>query len=183
MTQLTRREGLASIGTAVAAVTLGASASEAASQAAAAFDQTNVKWNTLAGIDHAWYHVLRVDRELNVVDVLFKFAANEKVILHKHHADYSTFIIQGELRLYDSEGALTEIRPTASFVQKTAGGPPHMEGGGDVDCIAWFSNKGTDGVIYEILGPNGETLGTLGLPEFEALMQAQEEPVQPIIPG
>lgn len=183
MTKLTRREGLAAIGTAVTAVAMGANASEAASQAAAAFDQSNVKWNTLEGIDHLWYHVLNVDRDLKVVDLLLKFAANERVVLHKHHADYSTFIIQGELRLYNAEGELTEIRPTASFVQKPGGGAPHTEGGGDQDCIAWFSNNGTDGVIYEILGPNGETLGTLGLPEFEALMQAQEEPVQPIIPG
>lgn len=183
MTKLTRRDGLASIGTAVTAVVLGANASEAASEAAAAFDQSNVKWNTLEGIDHLWYHVLNVDRELKVVDLLLKFSANQRVVLHKHHADYSTFIIQGELRLYNAEGELTEIRPTASFVQKSAGGTPHTEGGGDEDCIAWFSNKGTDGVIYEILGPNGETLGTLGLPEFEALMQAQDEPVQPIIPG
>lgn len=54
--------------------------------------------------------------------------------------------------------------------------------GGDVDCIAWFSNKGADGVIYEILGANGEILASLGLSEFEALMRAQEEPVQPIVP-
>ncbi|WP_095589757.1 regulator [Actibacterium ureilyticum] len=183
MTKLTRREGLATIGTTVAAVAMGANASRAASQAAAAFDQSNVKWNTVEGIDHLWYHILNVDKTLNVVDVLFKFAANERIALHRHHADYSTFIIQGELRLYDADGTLTEIRPTASFVQKPGGGAPHTEGGGDVDCIAWFSNKVTNGLIYEILGPNGETLGTLGLPEFEALMQAQEEPVQPIVPG
>lgn len=183
MTKLTRREGLATIGTTVAAVAMGANASQAASQAAAAFDQSNVTWNTIEGVDHLWYHILNVDKALKVVDVLFKFAANERIVLHKHHADYSTFIIQGELRLYNAEGDLTEIRPTASFVQKSGGGAPHTEGGGDVDCIAWFSNKVTNGLIYEILGPNGESLGTLGLPEFEALMQAQDEPVQPIIPG
>ncbi|MEP1539001.1 MAG: hypothetical protein ABJQ34_18220 [Paracoccaceae bacterium] len=183
MTKLTRREGLAKIGTAVAAVTMGASASEAATQAAEAFDQSNLKWNTLEGINHLWYHILNVDRDRQVVDVLFKFAANEKIVLHQHHADYSTFIIQGELRLYNAEGELTEVRPTASFVQKSGGGAPHTEGGGDVDCIGWFSNKVTNGIIYEILGPNGENLGTLGIDEFEALMQAQDEPVQPIIPN
>lgn len=183
MTHLTRREGLATIGTAVAAVTMGASASQAASQAAAAFDQTNIKWNTLEGFDHIWYHVLNVDRDLKVVDLLLKFAANQRVVLHKHHADYSTFIIQGELRLYNADGTLTEIRPTASFVEKSAGGAPHTEGGGDVDCIAWFSNKGTDGVLYEILGPNEETIATLGMSDFEAFWHAQEDPVQPVIPG
>ncbi|MEP0190068.1 MAG: DUF4437 domain-containing protein [Erythrobacter sp.] len=183
MNKLTRREGLTTIGTTVAAVVLGANASQAATDVAIAFDQSNIKWNTLEGFDHLWYHVLSVDRETKVVDVLLKLAANEKVVLHKHHADYSTFIIQGELRLYNSEGELTEIRPTASFVQKPAGGAAHTEGGGDEDCIAWFSNRATGETIYEILGPNGETLGTLGFNEFEALLQAQADPVQPIIPG
>ena len=183
MATLTRREGLAAIGSAVTAVTLGANASQAATAAASAFDESNVTWYRLEGIDHLWYHVLNVDEDLKVVDLLLKFSGGERVVLHKHHADYSTFIIQGELRIYDADGALTEIRPTASYVQKSAGGPPHTEGGGDQDCIAWFSNKGTDGVIYEILGPGGETLGTLGFAEFKALMQAQDTPVQPVVPG
>ena len=179
---VTRRGGLAAIGMSAAAAVIGTSAATAA-QAAGAFDQKNVKWYTLPGIDHFWYHVLKVDPEDKVVDLLLKFSANQKVVLHRHHADYSTFIIQGELRLYDADDKLTEIRPTGSFVEKSAGGAPHTEGGGDVDCIAWFSNRGTDGMIYEILGPNMETVGTLGLPDFQALWQAQDPPVQPHIPG
>ncbi|MEM1142640.1 MAG: regulator [Pseudomonadota bacterium] len=183
MTKLTRREGLAAMGAVVGALSLSGNSSEAAAKAAAAFDQSNVKWNTLEGADHVWYHILNVDRGRKVVDVLFKFAANERVFLHRHHADYSTFIIQGELRLYNAEGDITEIRPTASFVQKSAGGPPHTEGGGYEDCIAWFSNVGTDGVIYEILDPDGNTVNTLGFSDFEALWSAQPDAVQPLIPG
>ncbi|WP_425092444.1 hypothetical protein [Tropicimonas sp. S265A] len=182
MTKLTRREGLATMGTAVAAVALGANATEAATEAAAAFDESNINWNSIEGFDHLWYHILNVDRELGVVDLLAKFSANERILLHKHHADYSTFIIQGELRLYDAEGTLTEIRPTASYVRRPGGGAPHTEGGGDVDVIAWFSNTVTDGLIYEFLGPDGETVATIGLDEAEAMMMAQAEPVQPIKP-
>jgi len=181
-TTLTRREGLAGIGTAAAAVAIGTNAASA-SPTAGTFDQSNIKWNTLEGIDHVWYHVLKVDPDAKVVDLLLKFAANQRIVLHRHHADYSTFIIQGELRIYDESGELTEIRPTASFVEKPAGGSPHTEGGGDADCIAWFSNRGTDGIIYEILAPNQETIATLGLPEFKGLLEAQETPVQPYIPG
>jgi len=180
-TTLTRREGLAGAGSAAATVAVGGS-SAAATPSVGAFDQSNIQWNTLEGIDHVWYHVLRVDPEAKVVDLLLKFAANQKIVLHRHHAAYSTFIIQGELRLYNEEGELTEIRPTASFVEKPAGGAPHTEGGGDVDCIAWFSNRGTDGMIYEILGPNKETVATLGLQDFQALLGAQAEPVQPYLP-
>lgn len=181
--KFTRREGLTGMGTAAAAVVAGGSAASAAVPPAGSFDQSNITWNTLEGIDHVWYHVLKVDPEAKIVDLLLKFAANQRIVLHRHHADYSTFIIQGELRLYDEEGALTEIRPTASFVEKPAGGAPHTEGGGDVDCIAWFSNRGTDGMIYEILGPGHETLATLGLQDFKALWEAQTPPVQPVIPG
>lgn len=149
--------------------------------AKAGFDQSNIRWYKLEGIDHVWYHVLRVDPALKVVDLLLKFSANERIVLHRHHADYSTFIIQGELRLYGEDGALTEIRPTGSFVEKPGGGAPHTEGGGEVDCIAWFSNRGTDGLIYEILGPNNETIATLGLDDFKALQDAQDPPIQPYV--
>lgn len=183
MTELTRRESLAAIGTAVGALATFSNATEAASMASAAFDQSNIHWNTFEGADHLWYHILDVDRERKRIDLLFKFAANEQVLLHKHHADYSTFIIQGELRLYDAQGDLMEIRPTASFIQKEADGPPHTEGGGDEDCIAWFSNVGTDGVIYEFLDPEGATVGTLGFDDFEGLWKAQPDAVQAVFPS
>lgn len=181
-TTMTRREGLAGVGTAAAAIALGPQEASAGTPAGS-FDQSNIKWYTLAGFDHVWYHILKVDPDARIVDLLLKFAANERIVLHRHHADYSTFIIRGELRIYSEDGAIREVRPTGSFVEKPAGGAPHTEGGGDVECIAWFSNRGTDGMIYEILGPNHETVATLGLPEFKALLEAQDPPVQPYVPG
>lgn len=178
---LSRREGLVAMGAAAALTMLG-SGSAMAKKFAGAFDQSNIKWNTLEGIENLWYHIVRVDPEAKVVDIIFKFAANKKVVLHRHHADYSTFIIQGELRLYDKDGNLKEIRPTGSFVQKKAGGPPHDEGGGDVDCIAWFSNWGTDGLIYEVLDADLNRVGELTFDVFKDLYAAQAKPVQPIMP-
>ena len=145
------------------------------------FDDSNIRWRTIEGIDHAWYHVLNVDLERKQVDTLFKFAAGQKVVLHRHHAAYSTFMIQGELRLYDQAGALTEIRPTGSYVARPAGGEPHMEGGGEIDCIGYFSNRDCGDVIYEILGPDMSTVATLGINEFKAFLDAQEQMAQPQI--
>lgn len=144
-----------------------------------AFDESNITWYTIEGIDHAWYHVLDVDLERRQVDVLFKFAAKKKVVLHRHHAEYSTFMVQGELRLYDKDGALTEIRPTGSYARRPAGGDPHMEGGGEVDCIGYFNNRNCGDVIYEILGPDLSTVATLGIHEFKAFLDAQEEKAKP----
>lgn len=139
----------------------------------AAFDESNITWHTLEGIDHVQYHVCGVDVSRQIADVLLKFAANQKIVLHRHHADYVTVVLQGELRLYNSAGELKEVRPTGSYVAGRAGGEPHTEGGGDVDAIVFFSNRGTDGVIYEILDGQMNTLATLGLHDFVDLMNAQ----------
>ena len=147
------------------------------------FDDSNIRWYQLEGVDHASYHILSVDPEAKIVDVLFKFDANQRVILHNHHADYRTFVLQGELRIYRANGDLKEVRPVGSYVARPAGGEAHTEGGGDQDAIVYFSNRGTDGMIYELLDGDNNTIATLGLPDFQALMAAQDTPVQPITPG
>ena len=85
-----------------------------------AFDQSNIRWYVLEGIDNAYYHVCSVDEENKIVDVLFKFDANKQVILHRHHAAYRTLVLQGELRIYKADGALKEIRPVGSYVERPA---------------------------------------------------------------
>lgn len=138
------------------------------------FDESNITWHTLDGIENLQYHVYAVDEAMKIVDVMFKFAANKKTILHRHHAAYTTLVIQGELRLYRANGELTEVRPVGSYVAKGLGGEPHTEGGGDEDAIVFFSNRGQNGVIYEILDPDLNTVATLGLQDFKALLQAQQ---------
>lgn len=147
------------------------------------FDDSNIKWYTLEGVDHAWYHIVNVQDEGAIVDVLFKFSGGERIVTHNHLADYSTLILQGELRIYSADGTLKEIRPVGSYTSRPAGGPAHTEGGGDGDVIALFSNRGQSGVIYEILGPGAVVVATLGFDDFKGLWQAQDEPVQPVIMG
>ncbi len=149
--------------------------------AALGFDDSNIDWYQLDGVEHASYHVCSVDHQNSIVDVLFKFDANQRVILHRHHAAYRTLVLQGELRIYRADGALVEIRPTGSYVERPAGGEPHTEGGGDQDAIVFFSNRGQPGMIYELLDGEMNTLATLGLADFQALLEAQAPAVQPIL--
>lgn len=137
------------------------------------FDDSNITWHTLEGIDNLHYHIYAVDEANKIVDVMFKFAANKTVVLHRHHAAYITLVVQGELRLYRANGELKEVRPVGSYVATGLGGEPHTEGGGNEDAIVFFSNRGQDGVIYEILDANLNTVATLGLADFKALLEAQ----------
>jgi quercetin dioxygenase-like cupin family protein len=137
------------------------------------FDIHNVRWYTLENIPHVAYHIYAVDEEKRIVDILFKFDANARIILHRHKADYITLVLQGELRIYRPNGQLKEIRPVGSYVEGKANGEPHTEGGGDQDVIAFFSNRNVADAVYEILDDNLATVATLGIADFKALLEAQ----------
>jgi quercetin dioxygenase-like cupin family protein len=141
------------------------------------FDVRNVRWNTIDGFDHVAYHICAVDEEKRIVDILFKFDANSRIALHRHKADYITFVVQGELRIYRPNGELKEIRPVGSYVAGKADGEPHTEGGGDQDVIAFFSNRNVSELVYEILDPDQNVVATFGMAEFKALLAAQSPPV------
>jgi quercetin dioxygenase-like cupin family protein len=140
-----------------------------------AFDDRHVTWRTIDGFEHAAYHILSVDEKARIVDLLFKFKANERIALHRHGAAYRTLVLQGELRIYRPDGTLQEVRPVGSYVAGQAGGEPHTEGGGDQDVIVYFTNREIDGPVYEILDANLSVQATFGIPEFKALLAAQTD--------
>lgn len=136
------------------------------------FDDSNINWRTIDGIDHVAYHVCEVDTANGTVDLLFKFDANSKIAMHNHMVPYRTLVLQGELRIYRPNGEIKEIRPVGSYV--SAGpGETHTEGGGDEDVIVFFSNRNVKDVVYEILDENGDVATTFGIPEFSALLEEQ----------
>jgi hypothetical protein len=114
------------------------------------FDDRTIKWNTLTlptvgELKHLHFTMLSVDEESHNVHVLFKFAANEKIILHRHMIHNNTFVVQGEHRLYEPDGTLREIRPSGMY-KSTPAGDMHREGGGpDQDVIVLFDMRGRDG--------------------------------------
>ena len=140
------------------------------------FDESNIVWRRLDWLDHIEFYVYKVDDENRIVDVIFKFAANQKVALHRHKAPYITFVVQGELRFYRPDGALKEIRPTGSYVSGLANGEPHLEGGGDEDAIVFFSNRNVEDALYEFLDENMQPTVTLRFDDFKAQLEAQGKP-------
>lgn len=137
------------------------------------FDDTHIQWQTLAGFEHLYYFILNIDEDNNIIDVLFKFAAGQQIVLHRHKALNHTFVIQGEHRLYKADGALKEIRPVGAYTVSPASAEPHREGGGDVDAIVLFSIRGGKGVLYEILDDDMNCMATLGTQDFVNLYQNQ----------
>jgi quercetin dioxygenase-like cupin family protein len=148
---------------------------EGQTMAAYNFDDQNIKWNKLGDLKHLLYSVLNVDEKDYIVHVLFKFDANEKIVLHRHMIANNTLVVQGEHRLYEPNGTLKEIRPVGSY-RSSPPGDVHSEGGGpDQDVVVFFDMRGHDGVFYEVLDGNQNVVGTLSYADFLGLYKAQQE--------
>jgi len=134
-------------------------------------DERAIHWNRFGDFVPAFhYSILHVDEESRIVDVLFKLPANEQIVLHRHRALNHTFVVQGEHRLYETDGSLREIRPTGSYTVSPASELPHREGGGEQDVLIVFSIRPGAGeeVLYELLD---DALNLLGAVTYQMLVE------------
>lgn len=136
------------------------------------FDDSNISWNQLGDFEHLFYSILDVDEKNKVADVLFKFSANEQIVLHRHLAHNNTLVIQGEHRLYEPDGTLKEVRAVGTMTSSPPSNDPHREGGGDQDVIIAFNIRGSDGVLYELLDDDMALIGTITMQDLVALHAA-----------
>ena len=136
------------------------------------FDDRNVTWQTVEAIG-AQIHVLAIDDVLGISDVLIRFQPNTPGRLHRHLCDFSTFVLQGELRFLRPDGSLKEVRPAGSYVQVAANGEPHSEGAGDQMAIVLFSFRGATGDMILYLNETSDVEFRLGVPDFKAALAHQ----------
>ncbi len=139
------------------------------------FDDSNIRWNKLGDFEHLVYSILDIDEKNNIADVLFKFAANQQIVLHRHKAHNNTLVIQGEHRLYEANGNIKEIRPVGSYTVSPPSDEPHREGGGDQDVVVFFSIRGSDGILYEVLDDDLNQIATISMQDLIGLYQAQQD--------
>lgn len=139
------------------------------------FDDHAIHWTRFGEFVPAFsYHILHVDPRSRIADVLFKLPAGEQIVLHRHRALNHTLVLQGEHRLYETDGSLREIRPTGSYTVSPASELPHREGGGERDVIIAFSIRpGDDEVLYELLDDALQPIGTVTFAMLVELHQAQ----------
>ncbi|MGR8935842.1 MAG: regulator [Gammaproteobacteria bacterium] len=138
------------------------------------FDDRNVHWYPLGNFEHFVCSVLDVDRECGSVDLLLKFEPHNQIVLHRHCVLNKTLVIQGEHRLYEANGAIKEIRPVGRYTHSPASPDPHRECGGDDGAVVFFSIRGGDGVFYEILDDDLNTIATLDMQNFIDLYEAHK---------
>jgi hypothetical protein len=135
-------------------------------------DTQSIRWKCIEGIDHLSLSVLDVDRRNGILHVLFKFAANRQIILHRHLTLNKTFTIRGEHRLYHADGRLKEVRQTGRFTVAPPSDDPHREGAGDQDAIVLFVIYG-DGALYQALDDEANVATVLSVSDFIRLYDGE----------
>jgi 2,4'-dihydroxyacetophenone dioxygenase len=144
------------------------------------FDPDNVNWQPFGEAQHFRFHIQHVDLAQGIADVLFKFDAGQRIILHRHLALNHTFVVRGTHVIYHADGAVKERRPTGRYTVSPADATPHAEGGGeDADAIVLFSMRPEPGQgLYELLDDSGAVVGEITLPLLHQLWLAQQEGLQ-----
>src|SRR5262244_2228198 len=137
------------------------------------FDDRNIRWYKLGDFEHFVLAMLDVDVSQKIVDFILKFPPDQQIFLHRHLALTNTLVVQGEHRLYEPNGALKEVRPVGSYTS-TPPGEPHREGAGDGGGVVFYSVRGKDGVLFEVLADDFTVIGTLSLEDFANALKEQK---------
>lgn len=137
------------------------------------FDDRLIQWIRFGEFVPSFhYSILHLDEVNRIADVLFRLPAKAQIVLHRHLALNHTFVVQGEHRLYETDGRLRESRPTGSYTVSPASDQPHREGGGEEDAIVFFSIRpGQNEALYEILD---DALNPVGMITFQTLVELHQ---------
>ena len=128
------------------------------------FDERSIPWQPFGDLPHFVFAIQHVDRAHRTADVLFKFAAGQQIVLHRHKALNHTFVVQGEHRLYEPDGRLREVEGEGVIGEQPVLNP------GDSHEYSSFCDLDTDigrmHGTYLMSRHNDGSLFEVAIPEF-----------------
>jgi len=133
------------------------------------FDDRNINWQPLGEFKHFMVAVYHVDEARKIVDFIIKYEPNERIVTHRHLAQTSTLVIQGEHRIYEPNGELKEVRPVGGYTS-SAPAEPHSEGGGAEGAVIFYSLRADDERLFELYDDEMNSISTLGIADFAGLL-------------
>ncbi len=141
------------------------------------FDDRTITWKPFAGFEGLYYHLLNVDHDAHVVDMLMKFDAHAECVPHRHVGPTKTLVLEGAHSLYEpvkNHGPAHTTR-TASGFGSNRGDETHIEGGGAEGATILLMMTAVDGVVYEILNEDGSIDRTITMDDFQCGLERQQQ--------
>lgn len=139
------------------------------------FDDRAVSWRPFAGFDGLYYHLLHVDHQAGVVDMLMKFDPNMRCVPHRHVGPTKTLVLAGRHSLYDPSGGdpAPRISRGPGGFGANPGDEAHIEGGGPDGAVILLMMTAVDGKVYEILDQDGAVTRVITLDDFQRGLDKQ----------
>ena len=115
------------------------------------FDSSQIEWKDFL-TEGCYYRILDVNVEAHSTDMLVKFDPKGLCLYHRHVAPTTTLVLEGTLYVYNQtdRGVVEKVKPAGSFSSGTED-EIHIEGGGDEGAVVYFSMRGRDDRIYDLL--------------------------------
>ena len=133
-----------------------------------------ISWQPFAGIENLELTLCDIDEDRKVVDLLVRFAPDQIVTLHNHLAQTNMFIIQGELRMYEPDGSVREVRPAGRYYRGRTD-DAHSEGGGPDGAVVFYSMRADDkDDILQVLADDQSVVATLTMSDVHDAWAAQQ---------
>ena len=133
-----------------------------------------IRWQPFAGIENLELTLCDIDEERKVVDLVVRFAPDQTVTMHNHLAQTNMFIIQGELRMYEPDGSVREVRPAGRYYRGRTH-DAHSEGGGPEGAVVFYSMRADDADdVLEVMTEDGTVTATLTWADVQAAWTAQQ---------
>ena len=134
----------------------------------------NTTWLPFAGIENLELTLCDIDEARETVDLLVRFAPNKTVTMHNHLAQMNMFIIQGELRMYEPDGSIREIRSAGNYFRGRRD-DAHSEGGGPDGAVVFYSMRGHGAEeLLEVMDDDQNVLATVTMADVRAAWDAQQ---------
>lgn len=125
------------------------------------FDDKHIKWVKLAYVEQMVYSIFNSDEEKNIIDVMIKLKANNRIILHRHKALN---------RSVNQDLELSKKRD-----EKLNDDELCTEYGSNKEIIIILKVCRSEGVIYELLDDGSNTITTLTYQRFVDIWKHNSE--------
>lgn len=138
------------------------------------FDDRIVPWTPFGDFEGFVVGLYRAEPELGLAHFVAKFEPNSRIHLHRHVAETTTYVIDGELRVYEPDGTLADVRPAGTYAVTPAGAPPHREGAGDEPCVVFYGMRSDQDLILEWLNDDFSVYAPLTISTIAAAIEQQK---------
>ena len=129
----------------------------------------DIPWKPFGSYEGFVYRILDVNPESRTVDMLFHFEPNRDCFYHRHLCGVASLVLEGQHRIREPDGQGSErlkLRSAGEF-SFSAGGDTHIEGGGPEGAVVYFSFRGSQDHIYDILDENLNLVREVSVQDFK----------------